>query len=167
MSFKTLLSLLRDLLSLIFIFLVKTSQKLPKNHFFAFIMFVRRDKSQKTTMLIGWIVRYDGFIFGSNCSWGRKMEVCRCRTWKRNSGSICQNHFILCQTNLQHQSNYFLDKKNWKSASDRHCDVIFGFYMVKSGVKWPSEVKTWYQQPRSTPIFFSLVPIANGTSINK
>jgi len=51
-------------------------------------MFVRRDKSQKTTMLIGWIVRYDGFIFGSNCSWGRKMEVCRCRTWKRNSGSI-------------------------------------------------------------------------------
>ena len=128
-------------------------------------MFVRRDKSQKTTMLTGWVVRYDGFIFGSNCSWGRKMEVCRCRTWKRNSGSICQNHFILCQTNLQYQNNYFLDKKNWKSASDRHCDVIFGFYMVKFGVKWPSEVKTWYLQPRSTPIFFSLVPIANGPSI--
>ena len=118
-------------------------------------------------MLIGWIVRYDGFIFGSNCSWGRKVVVCRCRTWKRNSGSTCQNHFILCQTNPQYQSNYFLDKKNWKSDSDRHCDVIFGFYMVKFVVKWPSEVKTWYLQPRSTPIFFSLVPIANGLSIHR
>ena len=46
----------------------KASQKLHKNHFFAFVMFVRRDKSQKTTMLTGWVVRYDGFIFGSNCS---------------------------------------------------------------------------------------------------
>ena len=114
-------------------------------------MFVRRDKSQKTTVLTGWIVRYDGFIFGSNCSGGMKMVVCRCRTWKRNSGSTCQNHFIFCQTSLQHQSSFFLDKKNWKSASDRHCDVIFGFYMVKFVVKWHSEVKTWYLQPRIIP----------------
>ena len=113
-------------------------------------------------MLTGWIVRYDGFIFGSNCSWGRKMEVCRCRTWKRNSGSICQNHFILCQTNLQHQNNYFLDKKNWKSASDRHCDVIFGFNMVKFGVKWPSKVKTWYLNlyPRQFSSRWFLLPMA-------
>ena len=90
---------------------MKSSKKLHKNHSFAFIMFVRRDKSQKMTMLTGWIVRYDGFIFGSNCSWGRKTEIFRCRTWKRNSGSTCQNHFILRQTNFQHQSNFFWTKK--------------------------------------------------------
>ena len=125
-------------------------------------MFVRRDKSQKTTMLVGWIVRYDGFIFGSNCSWGRKMEVCRCRTWKRNSGSICQNHFILCQTNLQHQSNYFLDKKIENRLLTATMTSFSAF--IWSNLEWSDLLKSkldiYNLDPRQFSFRWSLLPMA-------
>ena len=114
--------------------------------------FIRRYKSQKMTTLTGWVVRYDGFHFGSNCFWGKEIVVHRCRAWGWNSGSTCPNHLILCQTNRQHHSNHFSGHKNLRLC------VIFGFlYYINSWWSVLLKSKPWNLQPRTTPKFFSVV----------